>query len=88
MRSVEEVMKRVEEVVEKAETIRRLADDIYYTLKDVQKFVAENRKIESEPDWSLLDVLITRAYQNAVITVRDMRYIEEILRKLEVMRSG
>jgi predicted transcriptional regulator len=87
--SVEEVVKRVEEVVEKAETIRRLADDIYYTLKDVQKFVAEKRRMESEPDWSLLDALVTRAYQNAVMTARDMQYVEEILRKLaEVMRSG
>ena len=87
--SIEEVVKRVEEVVEKAETIRRLANDIYYALKDVQKFVAENRRMESEPDWRLLDVLIARAYQNAVITARDMRYVEEVLRKLaEVVRSG
>ena len=87
--SIEEVVKRVEEVIEKAETIRRLANDIYYALKDIQKFVAENRRIEGEPDWRFLDVLVARAYQNAVITIRDMQDVEKVLRRLaEVMRSG
>ena len=84
-----EVAKKVEEIIEKAETIRRLANDIYYALKDVQKFVAENRRIENEPDWRLLEVLVARAFQNAVITMRDMQDVEKVLRRLaEVLAHG
>jgi hypothetical protein len=77
-----EIVTKVEEIIAKAETIRRLADDIYCTLKDVQKFIAEKRRIENEPDWHLLDVLVSRAFQNAVITIRDMQDVENTLRNL------
>ena len=77
-----EVVKKVEEILEKAETIRSLANEIYYALRDVQKFIAENRRIENEPDWRLLDVLVARAFQNAVITIRDMQDVENTLRNL------
>jgi uncharacterized protein Yka (UPF0111/DUF47 family) len=80
--SIEEVVKRVEEAAEKAETICRLANDIYYTLKDVQKFVAENRKVESEPDWQLLDTLVLRAFRDAVEIARDMKDVKETIEKL------
>jgi hypothetical protein len=80
--SIEEVVKRVEEVVEKAETICRLANDIYYTLKDVQRFIAENREVESEPDWQLLDTLVLRAFQNAVHIASDMKDVKETIEKL------
>jgi hypothetical protein len=69
-------------VVEKAETICRLANDIYYTLKDVQRFIAENREVESEPDWQLLDTLVLRAFQNAVHIASDMKDIKETIEKL------
>jgi len=89
VREMTEVAKKVEEIIEKAETIRRLANDIYYALKDVQKFVAENRRIENEPDWRLLEVLVARAFQNAVITMRDMQDVEKVLRRLaEVLAHG
>jgi fructose 1,6-bisphosphatase len=78
----EEVLKRVEEVAEKAKTIGRLANDIYYTLKDVQKFVAENRKVESEPDWQLLDALVLRAFRDAAEIARDMKDVKETIEKL------
>jgi fructose 1,6-bisphosphatase len=78
----EEVLKRVEEVAEKAKTIGRLANDIYYTLKDVQKFVAENRKVESEPDWQLLDTLVLRAFRDAAEIARDMKDVKETIEKL------
>jgi hypothetical protein len=78
----EEVVKRVEEVAEKAETICNLANDIYYTLKDVQRFIAENREVESEPDWQLLDTLVLRAFQNAAQIARDMKDVKETIEKL------
>ena len=77
-----EAVKKVEEIIAKAETIRSLANEIYDTLKEVQKFIAEKRRIENEPDWHLLDVLVTRAFQNAVITIRDMQDVENALRNL------
>jgi hypothetical protein len=89
VRGVTEVVKRVEEVLGKAETICSLANEIYYAMKDIQKFVAEKRNIGGEPDWSLLDVLVMRAFQNAAQIARDMKDVKETIEKLvEVAKNG
>ena len=84
----EEVVNKVEEVIAKAETIRSLANEIYYAMKDVQRFIAEKRAIEEEPDWHLLDVLVTRTYRGAIEITRDMNDVINVMRRLTGVSRG
>jgi regulator of PEP synthase PpsR (kinase-PPPase family) len=77
-----EVLRRLEEVREDAEKIRNLANSIYYALKDVQRFLAEKRALQSEPDWCFIDTVVTRMYRDAVEIARDAEEVTRALRRL------
>jgi hypothetical protein len=84
----EAARKKAEEVREKAEAISRLAIEIYDAMKDIQKFVAEQRSIDEEPDWNLIDVLIARTCSNAARIKSDMRDVVEAAQRIERARRG
>ena len=80
--SEEEVVRVLKEAEEKADRIWHLADEIYVSLKSVEKYIAERRSAEMEDVWHYASATLTVMFFDSARLRSNARDLAETMRKL------
>jgi hypothetical protein len=79
---VKEIRETAERMSELAREMLDLAERVYQKLREVQRFIAEERRLASERNWILLDKRIQRSFECAVTILYAMMEVEGIMKRL------
>jgi hypothetical protein len=82
VKEIREIRETAERMSELAKEMCDLAERVYQKLREVQRFIAEERRLANERCWILMDKRIQRSFECAVTIVYAMVEVEGIMKRL------